>query len=320
MNIEIDIINREAEEDLSALVARSDSQYNAELLRVCDRLEAEGEGRKVLLLAGPSGSGKTTSAAIIEDTMRRRGHPAWDISLDDFYRLKSDPAYPRDESGQIDMESVHALRTDRIRECIASLLSGKETVVPRYEFGDGGRIIEDGERITVPDGGIVIIEGLHALNPLLTDGICAEGIYRMFISLSTNITRNGERIISGRKLRFIRRVVRDYYYRGMTADRTYKVWRSVLLGEDKYLYPYRHLADVTINTFHPCELAVMKPFAKEVLETLTIRSDYADTVKTAIAQFYGVPTSISQFSVPSTSLLREFMPPTPPFEKGGPKL
>ncbi len=308
MNIEIEKLNIEAEKDLSALSAESDREYLSHLTEVCDRLEAAGGERKVLLLAGPSGSGKTTSAAIIEDIMRRRGHDAWDISLDDFYRMKTDPEYPKCADGQIDMESVYALRIDRIRLCIASLLAGEETVIPRYIFGDVGEIVEDGEHITVPAGGIVIIEGLHALNPLLTDGILTEGIFKMFISVSTNVTKDGERLISGRKLRFIRRVVRDFYYRGMSADRTYRVWRSVLEGEDKYLYPYRHLADVSINTFHPCETSVMKPFAMEVLETLTEKNEYTETVKNAVKEFYSVTKSEAFSAVSEGSLLREFIP------------
>ncbi len=308
MNIELSELNQKAEADLFALSARSDSEYLSHLTEVCDALEAAQGKRKVLLLAGPSGSGKTTSAAIIEKMMRERGYCAWDISLDDFYRTKDDPAYPLDEQGRIDMESVHALRTDRIRESIQSLLSGEETVIPKYIFGDVGQIIEDGEHIKVPEGGLVIIEGLHALNPLLTDGILTEGIFRMFISVSTNITCGGERIISGRKLRFIRRVVRDFYYRGMSADRTYQVWQSVLAGEDKHLYPYRHLADVSINTFHSCECTVMSPFVRRVLETLTEKNDYTETVKRAVEQFYSVTAELAQRAVSQGSLLREFMP------------
>ena len=308
MNIDLRELNKKAERDLIALSLESDKEYLTHLTQVCDALEAAQGKRKVLLLAGPSGSGKTTSAAIIEKMMRERGYEAWDISLDDFYRAKDDPKYPRDEDGQLDMESVHALRTHKIRDCIQSLLSGEETVIPRYIFGEVGQIVEDGEHITVPCGGLVIIEGLHALNPLLTDGILTEGIFRMFISVSTNVTLDGERIISGRKLRFIRRIVRDFYYRGMSADRTYKVWRSVLAGEDKHLYPYRHLADVSINTFHPCECTVMSPFARRVLETLTKKNDYTDTVKNAVEMFYEVDAEQAQAAVSQNSLLREFMP------------
>ena len=308
MNIELRELNEKAEKDLIALCTMSDKDYLARLTQVCDELEAADGKRKVLLLAGPSGSGKTTSAAIIEDILHKRGHVAWDISLDDFYRSKDDPLYPRDEKGQLDMESVHSLRVDKIRECISSLLSGNETVIPRYIFGEIGQIIEDGEHIKVPEGGVVIIEGLHALNPILTEGILTEGIFRMFISVSTNVVSGGERIISGRKLRFIRRVVRDYYFRGMSADRTFKVWQSVLAGEDKYLYPYRCLADVTLNTFHPCELSVMKPFAVPVLETLTENNEYTETVKAAVAQFCSVTAEEAFAALSENSLLREFIP------------
>ena len=308
MNIELKELNDKAKSDLFALCMQSDRDYLAQLTQVCDALEAAQGKRKVLLLAGPSGSGKTTSAALIEEIMHERGHEAWDISLDDFYRPKNDPLYPRDENGQLDMESVHSLRVDKIRECIASLLSGKETVIPRYIFGEIGEIVEDGEHITVPEGGVVIIEGLHALNPLLTEGLLTEGIFRMFISVSTNVTVDGKRIISGRKLRFIRRMVRDFYYRGMSADRTYQVWQSVLAGEDKYLYPYRHLADVSLNTFHPCETAVMKPFVLPVLETLTEKNDYTDTVRSAVEEFFTVSEEEVLDTLSESSLLREFIP------------
>ena len=152
--------------------------------------------------------------------------------------------------------------------------------------------------------GCVIIEGLHALNPRISEHLPTDSLLKIFISVSTNINDGGERILSGRKLRFTRRMVRDSLYRGADAERTLEMWDNVLAGEEEYLYPYRSLADVEFNTFHEFEPCVMRKFAEALIsEELAKKNEYANTVVSALK--LAVP--IGEELIPNDSLIREFI-------------
>ncbi len=301
--IEIKRINDAAKMDVYDFISRSENNYTQLLLGVADKLERDGI--KIVLLAGPSGSGKTTTANILKDVMEERGHKTAVISLDNFYRDMHDPLYPRDEVGALDYEAVDALDVAEIRRCIKELLRGNYVRIPKYIFGEGISK-KDEIPIALPYGGLVIIEGLHAINPTITEGIENKGIVRIFISVSTNINEGERRILSGRKIRFVRRMTRDSLYRGTDAAGTLERWESVLRGEDKYLYPLRELADITINTFHEYELGVMKPFAELAIKASEdkLNGEYIKIIKNALAKV----DAIDDQMVPATSLIREFIP------------
>lgn len=262
------------------------------------------EKRHVVLIAGPSGSGKTTTANILSDILIAENHPTAIVSLDNFYREKSDPLYPKDENGELDYECVDALNVGMIHDCIEALLRGEVFNIPRYVFGSG--ISHKGSPIALPENGFIIIEGIHALNPSLTKGIDPKKMMKIFISVSTNIEHMGERLLSGRKVRFIRRLTRDSIYRGTDAKQTLERWQRVLNGEDIYLYPYKSLADIKLDTFHEFELSVMKPFAMKAIESAgdTLQGEYIEKIKYALDKIQEIPLSF----VPITSLIREFIP------------
>ena len=301
--IELKSINDAVRHSALALIADSESNYMKSISGVADHLESSGA--KIILLAGPSSSGKTTTANILKDHLAERGHETVVISMDNFYREMSDPAYPRDELGELDYEAVGALDTDKIHDCISALLTGQDVRIPRYVFGTGESLKEAIE-ISFPPGGFVIIEGIHALNPIITSGLDGSAIIKIFISVSTNICEDGNRILSGRKIRFIRRMTRDSLYRGTDAASTLARWSSVLAGEDKYLYPFKATADISIDTFHKYELGVMKPFAMRAIEAsgAAIGGEFIDIIKNAISRF----DEIDIEEVPVTSLIREFVP------------
>ena len=162
---------------------------------------------RVLLLAGPSGAGKTTTANLIADAVRARGFESLVVSLDNFYRDHRDPDYPRLANGERDMESAHALRLDEVRDCLSRILLGQGFSIPKYDF-KVGRATARTEHGAIAHG-CVIVEGLHALNPAVAEHLPEGGVLRLFVSLSTNITEDGERLISGRKLRFLRGACRS---------------------------------------------------------------------------------------------------------------
>lgn len=291
--------------DLPAAIAAAENRYHRQVDAVAARL-LSGSGRQVVLLAGPSSSGKTTTANFLADRLRAAGHFAAVVSLDDFYRSPAaDPAYPRLPDGTPDFESVDALHTDEIHACMETLLSGEEYPVPRYDFKIAARRA-GGTPLRLPPAGVVIFEGLHALNPKMDVGMSDGGLLRLFVSVSTNIAEeDGTRVLSGRKIRFLRRLCRDHLYRAFPARRTYEVWQNVLAGENRNLYPYKHRADCAINTFHDYEIGVLRPFDEALLSAPDApQGDYIEVVRAALSRFAPIPADL----VPETSLLREFIP------------
>ena len=284
------------------LVDFDECEYNKRIEEVANAVTASGKIR-IILLAGPSASGKTTTANLISDKIKSLGKKSTVVSLDNFYRDATDPKYPRLPDGGRDFENPEALDLDMLIKTLGDIIAGREFFVPKYDFKVGGKVSFT-EYPSYADG-CVIIEGIHGLNPILSDPFDEDVVLKVFVSVSTNINENGKRILSGRKLRFVRRLVRDSLYRASDADRTLSMWENVLHGEDRYLYPYKELADIKFKTFHTFEPAVMRPFAEKLLtDDVCDRSPYAKTVKCALDK---MPSWDSEV-VPKNSLIREFIP------------
>lgn len=294
-------INARAEKNPAELVDRAETRYRSFTDEIAARV-AKNDKIRIILLAGPSGSGKTTTANLLADDIRARGLESFVISLDNFYRASSDPDYPRLPNGERDLEALEALSLSDISKTLLAIAEGRGFSVPRYDFKTGNRAgVENYKKIS---HGCVIIEGLHALNPKIFERLPRERQLRVFISVSTNLVDGGERILSGKKLRFVRRMVRDSIYRGADAERTLALWQSVLAGEEKNLYPYRRFADIDFNTFHEFEPGVMRQFAERLITPeLAKREPYAKTVIDALTRV----TPIDEALVPDDSLIREFI-------------
>lgn len=288
--------------DPEGLVRDAELEYFSKLRALSEKICDSGNIR-ILLLAGPSASGKTTTANILADMLQERGKKSTVVSLDNFYRDSNDKKYPKLEDGTRDRESPYALDLDMLRGVIADIIAGREFDVPRYDFEKGIRA--ELEHYSSYDGGCVIIEGLHALNPIISDSFPKEKVLKVFVSVSTNINDGNRRILSGRRLRFVRRVVRDSIYRATTAASTVAMWQKVLCGEDMYLYPFKKLADVRFDTFHAFEPAVLKTYAEKLLTAeLRGKSEYVNN----IAKVLDIMPSYDSGIVPDTSLIREFIP------------
>lgn len=295
-------LNALAEGDKAAFINSEEEKYAFRIEGLADYVKENGNIR-IILLAGPSGSGKTTSANLISDAIKRRGEDCIVVSLDDFYKSATDPTYPRRQDGERDYECPEALELEEISGVLADIAAGRDFILPRYDFKVGGRVSTTSHE-AMPEG-CVIIEGLHALNPKIYSSIDKDKILRLFVSVSTNINDESGRILSGRKLRFVRRMVRDSIYRAATAERTLDMWREVLAAEDVYLYPYKESADLAFNTFHAFEPCVMRPYALKLIdEELAQRNPYAKTVREALKRV----TPIDDTLVPETSLIKEFIP------------
>ena len=281
------------------MINEDERNYHHRIIRISKYIFDHDEV-KLILLAGPSGSGKTTTANLIADGIRALGERAMVVSLDDFYRNHTDPHYPKNELGDHDYECPEALDLNELISTITDIVENREFTIPKYDFKLGTRISSTKHP---PIGhGCVIIEGLHALNPIISKGICGERLLKLFVSVSTNINHDEHRILSGRKIRFIRRLVRDSIYRGADAERTLSLWRGVLEAEDIYLYPYKAAADLAFDTFHRFELGAMRNAALRLLEAVS-SDEYAQIVSYALGQTEPVDTE----KIPENSLIREFI-------------
>lgn len=302
MEITLQQLNRAASAPQDAIRA-AESSYEAKIEQIAARAVTP-EGVRVLLVAGPSASGKTTTANLIADAVRRRAHTAQVISLDNFYLDSDDPSYPRLPDGRRDMECAEALNLSAIGACLRAAIAGEAFFVPHYDFRVAARVGQPTRYAPMREG-CVIVEGLHALNPKITDALPREQVCKLFISLSTNITdEQGTRILSGRKLRFVRRTVRDLLYRGASAADTLAHWKNVLDGENRHLYPFRAAADWCFDTFHLFEPGVLRaPFLRAVGE-IPPHDPYMQITLAAMRQVIAMDEAL----VPQTSLIREFLP------------
>lgn len=298
--INLSEINLLADEPVKMINA-DEQEYHKKINRIADYISSREEIR-LILLAGPSGSGKTTTANLIADKIRDKGIGAMVLSLDDFYRNHDDPNYPKNQLGDHDYERPESLDLEKLLSTIDNIVENRPFEIPKYDFKLGMCV---SAKIHEPVGnGCVILEGLHALNPIISKNLPRERIIRIFVSVSTNLNHQGVRILSGRNIRFIRRLVRDSIYRGSDCERTLMLWKGVLEAEDVYLYPYKYTADLAFDTFHRFELGVMKKLATGLISAELANSDaYVKKVLSALLRV----EAINDIHVPADSLIREFI-------------
>ena len=303
INNEIEYINEMASLSQKDFVLKCEERYqniiNDVVKKICEISE-----RKIIMLAGPSSSGKTTTANKLSEALEKSNIKTYVISLDDFYLNREDiPMLP---DGTRDYETVYALDLPCFRKTVNELWLGAKVRVPVFDFVTGKRSDTKYTEITLGENDAVIIEGLHALNPEITDKIDGK-LVKIYISVSSRIYDKNEKIIlNKRNLRFVRRLVRDYKFRGSSVENTYKLWKNVMAGEDEYLFPYRHHADIRINTIHLYEPCVLKQQALPLLKAVELSEPYKEDVKKlckALEKFEDIDINL----VPNDSLLREFL-------------
>ena len=299
----VEKINEMAQLDPETMVREAESRYHERLETIAVKI-FDNEKKRIVMLAGPSASGKTTSAKLISDKLERLGAKAFIVSLDDFYKDQSQAVL--DENGNPDFETVHALDIDLIHRCFDDIISRGATELPVFDFTKGERI-EKNRYISLDKDDVIIVEGIHALNPIITQALPSENLMKLYVSVSSRITdENDEVIMSKRDLRFVRRLVRDYHHRASSVERTYELWRSVLKGEDKYIFPFSHMADERIDSIHAYEPCVFRNLAIPMLEGIEVSSEYYADARRMISSlecFVSLDTSV----IPETSLLNEFL-------------
>ncbi len=259
-------------------------------------------GAKLVLVAGPSSSGKTTTSKRLAIQMMACGLHPHTLSTDNYFVNRVDS--PKDENGEYDFEHIKAMDTDFFRRQMDQLLNGEEVELPRYDFVSGERKF-DGRKLKIGPGDVIILEGNHALNPILSEQIPDDKKYRIYVSTLTTIALDDHNFVPTEDIRVLRRLIRDYRYRGYTALDTLRRYPSVTRGEEKWIYPFQETADATFNSALLYELNVIREQVMPILEQVDEREpEYSEASRLRKFLRYFLPVPARQ--VPPTSLIREF--------------
>ena len=291
-----------------------DKGYSSQLIQVSEGLQekkisqiaddiARRKGIRLVLIAGPSSSGKTTTCKRLSVQLAVNSIFPMNISLDDYFvdREKT----PRDASGDYDFEHLHALNLDLFNEQLNALFRGEEVELPRYDFATG-RSLMSGKKMRLPDNAVLVVEGIHALNPELTSQIPPEYIYRVYASALTTLLLDNHNYVPTTDNRLLRRIIRDHKYRAVSAQQTIHRWPSVRNGENRWIFPFQEHADAMFNTAMLFELAVLKRQAEPLLEQVPENCpEYSEAYR--LLKFLRYIRPIPEDQIPPTSLLREFL-------------
>ncbi len=284
------------------LINVSEALQEKKIVSIAEAIHARPDV-KLALIAGPSSSGKTTFSKRLAIQLMACGLKPYPISLDDYFVNREDT--PRDADGEYDFESIHALDIPYFNRQLETLLSGGEVELPRFNFQTGQREAS-GKHLRIDGHTILILEGIHALNPELTPHIPSENKFKVYVSALTTILLDDHNYIPTTDNRLLRRIIRDYKYRGYSALDTIRRWPSVRAGEDKWIFPYQEEADMMFNSALLFELAVLRDEVLPVLEQVPEREpEYSEAYRLRKFLRYFVPLRSKE--IPPTSLLREFL-------------
>lgn len=286
----------------TGLINVSEALQEKKIASIAEQI-AHRQGTRVVLIAGPSSSGKTTFCKRLSIQLVTCGIKPIQISLDDYFVDRH--LTPKDENGEYDYESVHALNIPLLNEQLQQLFEGKNIELPKYNF-QTGKGEKSGKRLQLGDNQVLVLEGIHALNPELTAQIPQEQKFHIYISALTTILLDDHNYIRTTDNRLLRRIIRDYKYRGVNAQETIHRWPSVRAGESKWIFPYQENADVMFNTAMLFELAVIKQQAEPLLDLVPENCpEYAEAYR--LRTFLDYIQPIPNRALPPTSLLREFL-------------
>jgi len=296
-------INKMAKDCPLEFIKACDNEYVKNITDIAKQIK-DDHNIKIVAIAGPSGSGKTTTAHILQNKLESLGENTAVVSLDDFY-LPTDklPLLP---DGTTDIESVNSLDILLIKQCFQQIITSGTASLPKYDFKTKSRIL-NANKLSVGTHGIVIVEGLHAMNPLIADLVPRKNILKIYISVNRSVDdNNGVQMLSSRQIRLVRRVLRDDMFRGATATETLYLWNNVIDGERKHLYCFKDTADIKLVTFHPYELGVYRERFCKMRSTVSKNApcyEYFIDTANALERFDDIDSKL----VPENSLIREFI-------------
>lgn len=288
------------------LIAVAEALHERKYARIADMIYERRDKVKLVLIAGPSSSGKTTTSKRIAMQCRVLGLRPLVLAMDDYF-LDRDKT-PKDADGEYDFESIYALDLPFLGNQLNDLFDGKEVELPKYDFVRGCRVF-DGRKMRMREGDILIMEGIHALNPELTKHIDGEKVFRVFASALTSLSVDENNYISTADNRLLRRIVRDNFSRGITPEDTILRWKSVRSGEEKNIFPFQENADMMFNSALLFELPLLRYYVEPLLERIQPLSEaYAESVRLLKFLSYITPLTPDEIeSIPPTSVMREFI-------------
>ncbi|MBA7655137.1 Uridine kinase [subsurface metagenome] len=281
----------------------AEALHDKKIAKIADKISEKREAVKIILIAGPSSSGKTTFSKKLSIQLKVLGRNPVSISHDDYFLPRE--LTPKDEEGNCDFESLNAINIALLNEHLVRLLQGEEVIIPRFDFHTGQRK-ESGLALRLPKRAILILEGIHGLNDRLTHLIEKDRKYKIYISTLTQLNLDDHNRISTTDNRLIRRIVRDYQFRGHSALDTLSMWQSVRNGENRNIFPFQNTADSAFNSALDYECAVLKVYAEPLLKTVKPDQEVfyeARRLLSFLVDFAPIPSSW----VPEYSILREFI-------------
>ena len=287
------------------LINVAEALHDKKIASIADEIKRRYDqgGARVVMIAGPSSSGKTTFTKRLAIYLLTNLLKPQMISLDDYFVDRVNT--PLDEDGDYDFESLYALDLPLFNEHLKRLIAGEEVELPTYSFELGQRVYK-GKKLRLEDNSVLLIEGIHGLNPELTSEISDEMKYKIYVSALTTLTIDDHNWVPTTDNRLLRRIIRDHKYRGMSALETIRRWPSVRRGEDRWIFPYQENADSTFNSSLIFELGVMRDYGEAILKNFPRDTpEYAEAYR--LLKFLSYFTSIPENAIPPTSLLREFL-------------
>ncbi|MCC8174722.1 MAG: nucleoside kinase [Odoribacter sp.] len=285
------------------LIKVSEALHEKKISLIADKIKARRKKVKVILISGPSSSGKTTFGKRLGVQLMVNCIKPVNLSLDNYFVNREDT--PRDEKGDYDFETIDALDIETFSDNILRLLDGEEIEIPKFSFETGQRYY-DGEKLKLHKNNVIVVEGIHGLNPKLTGLLPEENLFKIFVSALTSISIDNHNIISPADNRLLRRMVRDHKYRNYSALDTLRRWESVLRGEQKHIVPYQEEADIMFNSALIYELGALKAQAEPLLREVS--EQYPEHSKALrLLKFFSYLQVVPTREIPSTSLLREFL-------------
>ena len=297
----VESINSSARHDPDGFVRQSTKNYlNA--VEKAARFVLDGK-KKIVMLAGPSSSGKTTTAGFLSAFLEKNGKEAKIISLDDFY-LASLSLYPLNSDGSYNFESIQSLDLPLINSCFKSIIENGETNLPVFDFTNHSRSPET-RHLKLDKDAVLIVEGIHGLNPQISFGNDDDYVARLYVSVSSRVYDDETVILSKRNMRFIRRLVRDSLFRATPAVDTFAIWNSVMAGEGKYIFPFRSYADIKLDSFHPCEPGLLAGDAFKLLDS--VRGTQYEETASGFCSILNCFEAIDRQCLTPDSLLCEFL-------------
>lgn len=292
--------NRRLAENPTAFIAEAEANYDRQLTKIADHIAKHSEQCPVVLLSGPSGSGKTTSALILENKLDRRGLETHTLSQDNYFRTLTEEDHRLLEAGLLDLESPSRVDEKLLTDQLADIIAGKTVELTEFDFRNHTRR-PSGKTLTRKPGEVVILEGIHSLNPHVVQ-LPESQTVRLYVSVRTRVEGPDGTLLHPKYIRLLRRMLRDVQHRGRRAEDTLEMFHSVNLGEDRFIMPYKHRSTFDVDTFFAYEVNVYRNYLLDDLAALSDRPEIAEMLPVLTAAL-----PLEAAAVPETALIREFI-------------